>query len=118
MKSLLNEVMGDTSKGIFQIEECDMDCPASSPGIFDDLLNCLVVLYAPIDARKEGFLHGWVHQLVGETVRNKAVVEQEMECLPNTTADTPADTTADTYGSKLSGWEICTFRVTFCQFSW
>ena len=22
------------------------------------------------------------------------------------------------YGSKLSGWEICTFRVTFCQFSW
>ena len=22
------------------------------------------------------------------------------------------------YGSKLSGWEIFTFRVTFCQFSW
>ena len=22
------------------------------------------------------------------------------------------------YGSKLSGWELCTLHVTFCQFSW
>ena len=86
-EGLHDEGVGNTPKGVLEVEEGNVGCLLVLPGMLDHLLHGHVVLNAPIDAGQEGLLYRRVHQIILEEEGGEALVEKEVESFPNATTE-------------------------------
>ena len=59
-----DELVGNTTKGIRQVEEGEMECPSLKPGILDHFTHDGIVFEATRDPGKERFLHCRIYDVV------------------------------------------------------
>ena len=73
-----DELVGDTTKGIRQVEEGEMECPTLNPGVFDYFVHDNVMFKATRYPGKERFLHCRINDVIAQEEVRESFGKDEM----------------------------------------
>ena len=102
-KSMLDQIMWNTSKSVSKVKECYVQSFLVDPCILNYFFKYYIVFNASIYSRKESLLHFWIDKTIAEEIVGDPLGKNEMIGLANSTGqcDHP----------KVSGIFIRTFLV-------
>ena len=76
-----DELVGNTTKGVRQVEEGEMECPSFNPGVLDRFSHDNVMFEATRNPGKERFLHCRINDVIVKDEVRDSFGKDEMEGL-------------------------------------